>query len=200
MPIRETVSEEELFEFDAPRIKDFTKKEYQHQKVRIEKLLKEHGNPGVPQDPSKAQLEKKIKVPAPAPRKTFFSEMFRGSAQKAAPEPFARPSPESEFFEGAEISNQSVDDGWFQKKELEIEEFQNMSVNTIAPSKTSQNILSRDLFLSDDEAEILPHLKVIATPPIKRMKVEIHSPEFGPHDIQELSKSLSFLQEKRDGA
>lgn len=190
MPKRDinTDSENDLFEFDAPRIKDFTKKEYQSQKKRIEKLLETHGNPGVPQDRSKTPKEKKIKIEKPAPRKTFFSELFKETKQKEVHQVEKDPKEREDPFE------QSVDDGWFKQKEKETEEFENLSVKTMCPSSISDNpIFTKDLFVSEEEKEILPQLKVIATPPIKKMKRNIHSVEFALHEIQELSKSFEPL-------
>ncbi|KAI5161760.1 hypothetical protein NEAUS03_1746 [Nematocida ausubeli] len=180
----------DMFEFDAPQIKDFTKKEYQTQKKRIEMLLEIHGNPGVPQDPSKEAKKKTIKkVPAAAPRKTFFSEIFKGEAVHAKENKKVEGSvppeqPENPF-------DQSVDDEWFRKKEEEILQFQDMSVRGILrPDSEAANLLTRDLFGSDDEKDILPQLRVIATPPIKKTKQEMHSAEFNKEDIEELSRSF----------
>ncbi|OAG30985.1 hypothetical protein NEIG_00582 [Nematocida sp. ERTm5] len=177
------IEKDDLFEFDAPQMKDFMKKEYQTQKRVIEELLETRGNPGVPQDPSKEIKKKPVQVLKPAPRKTFFSEIFKKTSTVHKPEIITSiHKPEEDF-------NESVDDGWFKKKENEIEVFSNISVKGV---HTQENdILTTELFMSDEEVDILPQLKVMATPPIKRMKREvIHSAEFSHEDIEELTKTF----------
>ncbi|KAI5131451.1 hypothetical protein NEPAR08_2461 [Nematocida parisii] len=172
-----------LFEFDAPQMKNFMKKEYQTQKRVIENLLETRGNPGVPQDPSKEVKKKSVKVLKPAPRKTFFSEIFKKTSTVHKPEIITDiPVPEEDF-------NESVDDGWFKKKENELEVFSDISVKGVHIQES--NVLTTDLFMSDEEVDILPQLKVMATPPIKKMKRDVlHSAEFSHEDIEELTRSF----------
>ncbi|KAI5190682.1 hypothetical protein NEMIN01_1147 [Nematocida minor] len=189
--------DDEVFEFDAPMIRDFTKKEYQSQKKQIEVLLKTHGNPGVPQDPSKIVKEKKKKVERAAPRKTFFSELFRETEKEKEENKNTKTGQELVNAE-EDVFNQSVDDRWFEKKEKETESFQDMSVKSIAGIEKTP-MFTQDLFASEEERDILPQLKVIATPPIKKQtKRGIGSAEFNPKEIEELSKSLAPLYYNED--
>lgn len=247
-------TDNDLFEFDAPKIKDFSNKEYQTQKKQIEKLLETHGNPGVPQDPSKEKKKKQKRIEPAAPRKTFFSEIFKGvekeqkgqiktdernsqkkinkagrlnrlngqrmedgpNGQNSQSSPSEQNSNNNQFIPpnqtnsnkndqdaplntspvltsppSPHILDQSVDEEWFRKKEMEIKGYEGMSVKSIV----SSNILSKtkDLFLSEEEVDILPQLKVIATPPIKERKERIKSAEFNKIEIEELTKSISPL-------
>lgn len=201
----EKETDDEVFEFDAPKIKDFTNKEYQTQKRRIERLLGTHGNPGIPQDPSKTPNKPtKKQIKAPAPRKTFFSELFKEAGTKSSTDKSTNKSSTSSIkssTDSTDIFDQSVDDRWFEKKEKEMEIFNDISVKSILSSTIKKDpYLTKDLFLSDDEAEILPQLKVIATPPIhiNRNKKGLNSAEFDPKEIEELSKSLSPLYYTQD--
>ena len=171
------------FDFDAPRIKDFTKKEYQQQKRAIEKILQEFGNPGEPQDPAKSQPAKRVVIGAAAPRKTFFSQFSEPSRAKPA-------APLAVLPPGDELANQSIDEQWFARKEKAGPETEE-SYRGDEPTPGTP-LLSPALFDSDEEPDILPHLKIIATPPISRVRrtsaSSSISAEFNETDIQELSK------------
>lgn len=195
--------DDRIFEFDAPQIKDFTNKEYQAQKKQIEKILETHGNPGVPQDPSKHQKPKLTKLNKPAPRKTFFSELFKNkTAKQNNKQPESNtpitgiPYEETDQNEQTDQTDQSVDDKWFEQREQQMDGYNEMAVHNVFPSTINNNpLITKDLFASDEERDILPQLKVIATPPIKKHKNQkgLDSAEFDPKEIEELSKSLAPL-------
>ncbi|KAI5189279.1 hypothetical protein NECID01_0474 [Nematocida sp. AWRm77] len=176
--------ESKRFDFDAPKIKDFTSKEYQKQKRAIEKILREFGSPGEAHDPSKTKREKAVQIGLglTAIRKCAVSQ--DGSASKAR---------------GAgadEAGMQSIDEQWFEMKEKEgvQEESVYTEISTTMPGTPTKKLISADLFDSGEEKDvlILPQLKVIATPPIKKTRTRSPavstSTEFTYTDIQELSK------------
>lgn len=179
-------SSEDAFDFDAPKIRDFSKKKYQKQKLQIEQLLKDHGNPGHPLDPSKSKKEKALKIPSPAPRRTIFSSPMKKSAHLKDHQghtPMGIPS---------DLQNLSIDDRWFENKEQEQRDLLEDTAEILRPERKK---LSPAIFLSDEEKEILPHLRFMSTPPIKRVSPTIPSIEFDPLEIQELSNFSDEEQE-----
>ncbi|OAG29589.1 hypothetical protein NEDG_00722 [Nematocida displodere] len=174
-PPRERKSaRDERFDFDAPKIRDFTQEGYQKEKRRIERLLTEFGRPGEPQDPSKTKKEKKPEIVEAGPRKTFFSHYFKDPPKKAPALP-----PQDSFCH-------SVDDKWFEKQEQnELEQHEDTG------AYIESNALNEELFASDEEAAILPRLKVISTPPIRPVQKNLSSIEFSASEVQELSRSLA---------
>ncbi|KAI5180541.1 hypothetical protein NEOKW01_0845 [Nematocida sp. AWRm80] len=182
----------DTFDFDAPRTRDFTKEEYQKQKRIIEKLLREHGHPGEPQDPMKHQKKKLMHIEEAAPRKTFFSNYFKDTAIHQNKDPVKNPK---EVSNSTVNPDESVNDHWFeeQKESLSQRSEDLLENKDTIPEEQEyihkQTILTDTLFESEEETNILPHLKIMSTPPIKTTN-SLPGVEFklNPSEIQELNR------------
>lgn len=193
-----------LFDFDAPRIKDFSGRAYQKKRREIEKLLQEHRNPGSPRDPSK---EKKKTLPPriekAAPRRTFFSEYFPGQGKKREGKDRLDAGRPEHPVPTTDPRNLSVDDFWFEQQEQKKK-----ACSASFSEEELRHYLNDDLFGSDEKKplvgdrplfrplpvvaeEILPKLRVIGTPPIRRTRTSTVDFSFSPNDIQELTQSMT---------
>ncbi|KAI5187477.1 hypothetical protein NEHOM01_2207 [Nematocida homosporus] len=179
----------DLFDFDAPKIKDFSKARYQKQKRMIEKVLKEHGKPGQALGPSMTKRDKLIKIEPAAPRVTCFSEVFKSKTKSEIT--VSKPLSLCDL-----SANQSVDDRWFERREKEIESGKDIekemgrALNQPMEVVIPKSKICSSLFESEEEEELLPRLKIISTPPIKRSNRTFTSAEFDPSEIKDLSRSF----------
>ncbi|KAI5172854.1 hypothetical protein NEFER03_1870 [Nematocida sp. LUAm3] len=175
-------SSEDAFDFDAPKRRDFSKKKYQKQKHQIEQLLRDHGSPGQAMEPSKGKKHKILKILPPAPRRTIFSSPMKKNVRME----------EVATYLPSDTYNMSIDDRWFENKEQEQRELLDDTEELFTEKKKK---IPSGIFLSDEEKEILPHLRFVATPPIKRVSPTIPSISFDPLDIKELSNFSDENQE-----
>lgn len=167
------------FEFDAPKMKDFTKEAYQKQRKAIEEILLE--TDGGQRDPP--QKKRPLRQAAVSPRSTFFSALYQKTLSSARP-----PDPRGRGAGAEAGGDDSVDDGWFREREAEMSErddpgLQDSQTADADVEKNPGLFMEPDLFPStgsdylDDEspeatprsdAMILDKLRFIDTPPIKQ--------------------------------